>query len=194
MYPTPQTYPTAFLDNLQGYNLNAGTDKMLDLARMVVDSDSYYWTGVAFPRGATVADLAIAAGATFAGNVAIEPYSYIVNLSGVCIQAEGAAIGANGSFKVRVFEKGSKSDIINGQFLRNALGFSQMETVFLPGVTPQDIPFGPHWLQSPLIVLPPGSLQVEITNLEAVACYIQLLFSTATPVTDRSLNIVDIKG
>ena len=191
----PGTYPTAFLDNLQAYNLNAGVDSMLDLARMVIDADSYYYNGVAFPTGATLGNMLVGPGATYAANVAIEPYSYLVNISGLSVFAEGPAAFTPGMFKLRIYEKGSKSDIFNGQFALSSNVASGMEYgAFFPAPTPQDVPFGVFWLQSPLVILPPGSLQIEITNLEAVACYIQILMAMATPVTDRSLNIVDVKG
>jgi hypothetical protein len=177
-------FPTAFLDNLPAYNLHSGVDRMLDLSRLVIDSDNYYWSGVAFPNRDNTA---FGPGATFAGNVAIQPYSYITSLTVFSDQVEG--------FKLRIYEKGSKSDIFGGQFCFDTICGSVMEAVF-PGATPADTPFGPHFLISPFIVLPPGSLQIEITNLNQVVdgAVIQIMLSCAVPVTDKSLNIVDVRG
>lgn len=173
---------TAYIDSLPAYNLGANVDRMLDLSRLVIDADNYYWSGVAFPsRDNTL----IAGGATYAANVAIQPYSFITSLTVFSDQAPG--------FKLRIYEKGSKSDIFGGQFCFHDICGSVMEAGF-PGATPVDTPFGPHFLLSPLIVLPPGSLQIEITNLAPDTATIQILLSCAIPVTDKSLNIVDIKG
>lgn len=176
-------HPIAFLNNLPAYNGYEGTDRMLDLSRLVIDSDNYYWSGVAFPARDSVL---IPAGGTFAGNVAIQPYSYITSLTVYDDHLDG--------FKLRIYEKGSKSDIYGGQFCFSDVCGSVMEAGF-PGATPVNVAFGPHYLISPFIVLPPGSLQIEITNLSVVeAANIQIMLAVAVPVTDKSINIVDVNG
>lgn len=181
MFPD-SNYPSAYLDALPAYNLNAGVDTMLDLAREILTVDNYYFLGVAFPTGT---DILIPANGTFVGNVSVEPLSYVTMITGFSDQPSG--------FKLRIYDKGAKADIIDRQFISSRNIASQMEGVF-PGVTPADTPFGPYMLISPFIVLNPGSLQIEITNLSLLAANIQILLGCAIPVTDRSINIKDIQG
>lgn len=175
-------YPQAYLDSLPAYNCHAGVDSMLDLAREIIDSDGYYWQGVAFPTGSNIL---IPAQGTYVGNVSVEPLSYIIAITGYSNQPEG--------FKIRIYDKGAKADIIDKQFIYSTMLASNMQ-MLLGGTAYENVATGPYLLTSPLIILNPGSLQIEITNLSVSDAMIQIMLSCAFPVTDRSINIKDIKG
>ena len=55
-------------------------------------------------------------------------------------------------------------------------------------------PFGPFFPPDPMVILAPGSLQLTITNLATVDCYIQILLQLAVPVNRQSANEMLIKG
>jgi hypothetical protein len=172
---------TSYLDALGAYTTWYGNDELLDFARLVVESQSYFYTGLVFPNGA---DVNIPARTTFAGNVSIEPLTYVLSIGGWSNQPEG--------FKVRVYDKGSKADIIERQFTFYSNVASEGEGIFGAVPTPLDVPFGPYFLTSPFIIMPPGSVQIEVTNQSPAAAIIQVMLGCCIPVTDRSINQVTV--
>ena len=135
--------------------------------------------GVAFPKGS---DIFIPFDSTFSGTVNFTPYSYIVSLT--------AWSANNSQFSVRIFDKGAQTDLYFGQFAWSSTVASNMQDSPNNGQivyqTSQNQPFGPYFFRDPLIVLPPGVLQVQLTNLSTTAYQwatpgIQLLFGMAVP-------------
>ncbi len=187
MFPPAESaynnYPDQYLDNLPAYNLNEGVVSLLDITRMFFDSENYMCSLVASPKGA---DVNIGPRLTFVENIPLEPFTYIVSLTVFSDQPEG--------FKLRIYDKGARADIIERQFIFHNIMGSIMEMQFSPAPTPVDVPFGQHFFQSPIVVMPPGSLQVEITNLSPATAIIQIVLGCAVPVTDRSLNNVLVEG
>lgn len=184
MFPRAEpNYQGQYLDYLPAYNLSAGLDRLLEVSRVILEDGGYQWRGYAFPLGA---DILIGARATFTGNIPIIPNSYLISITGYSSQALG--------FNVRIFDKGARADIIERQFDYGLDLASNMEDQFTPAVTPEDAPFGPNYMLSPLIFLPPGSLQIEIVNLAAAAANIQILLGMAVPITSRALQQVRVEG
>jgi hypothetical protein len=162
------------------YDLNVGTDLLLSLTGHIVESDAYFWQGIAFPQGD---DVQVAPQTTFSGTVVMPPYSYIVGLTGY----------SGAPFALRIYDKGAQTDLYYRQwaFHKTVASDMQLSTVDPTGQTfQQDVPFGPYLFRDPLIVLPPGVLQIQVTNtdIETRTIPIQLLFSVAVPKSTLSLN------
>jgi len=104
-----------------------------------------------------------------------------------CLALTGPDHGSPG-FKLRVYDKGSQSDLYYQQF---AFG----QTVGGDGGTPGNVtagtPFGPYFPVSPLVISSPGILQIEVTNLDPNNNQaIQALLSFAVPKGSVSGNVV----
>ena len=151
-----------------------GTER-LDLWKKIIDSDNYYWKGYATPIGA---DINFAARQSFEDNISVEPGSYLTSINGWSSDVQGNIAG----FKFQIYDKGAKTYLYSRTW-----PFSS--TVVGSGVAAAaGLPFGQQIMDGPLVVLDPGLLTIQITNLDTVATTIQLLFAFAVPVTRASLN------
>jgi hypothetical protein len=189
LYALDENYDVSTWYEYNGaYDLNAGTDLALDLSRYIINSDAYVFQGVAFPKGD---DIEIDFQQTFSGSLNLIPYSYVVGLTGFSRNG--------GQYTLRIYDKGAQTDVYFRQFAwyPTVVGTMQLQW-FAAGEFIQqqdrDIPFGPYFFRDPLIVLPPGQLQIQITNAEATAPpgtnpqLVQLLFMIAVPKSTVSLN------
>lgn len=166
------------------YDLNVGTDLQLDLVRHILDSDAYLFQGVTFPKAN---DIYITSQQSFSGTINLIPYSYIVGLTGWS--------GNANAFTLRIYDRGAQTDLFYRQFawyptvLSNMQGGPNMgETI---GQNMQNRPFSPYFFRSPLIVLPPGILQLQLTNVAKPEFFAggiaQLLFMVAVPKSTVSM-------
>ena len=179
LYALDEDYGVETWYDYQGaFDLWAGTDLLLDQARQIMASDAYVFQGIAFPKG-TDTDLGFQG--TFSGSLNLIPYTYIYGLT---------AYSEFGGFTLRVYDKGAQTDLYYGQFawFPTVMGSMQQaggtDYTYIPP-SAQNIPFCPYFFRSPLIVLPPGNLQIQITNANPgnspPVQPIQLLFMTAAP-------------
>lgn len=170
---------TDWLDALPAYNNNEGNDSLLDLSRLLVQSQKYYFYGFGFPNG-DVSNLRVPALATQDGTFNIPPYSYLVNCSMY------STIGAG--FKVNVYDKGAQQYLYQGQWIDARQVASEMQHDTL---LPANYPFGPSFLQSPMIVMPPGLIQIRVVNLANEENLLQVMLAFAIPVTPTSTGRVN---
>ena len=192
LYAIEHNYDLTNWYNSSGaYDLWTGTDLMLDLSREILRSDSYIFQGVAFPKGN---DINVAGGQTFSGTLNLIPYSYIISVTGWS--------GNGNQFTLRLFDKGAQTDVYQKQFawfptaISNMVGEFNLGQVILIG--DRDKPFGPYFFRDPLIVLPPGVLQIQVTNVGPGPFsnlvggeppeILQLFFNVAVPKNTQSLQ------
>ena len=179
---------SSWYENNGAYDLNAGTDMLLDLPRHILESDAYIYQGVAFPKAQ---DIVIGPQQSFSGSLNLTPFSYLVSLTGWS--------GNGNQFTVRIFDKNAQTDLYYGQFgwlptvISNMIGPNQgnMGQFIFQG--DQNKPFGPFFFRDPLIILPPGILQVQVTNVSLNQYFLQqgllqMLFGIAVPKSTVSLN------
>lgn len=169
------------------FDLNTGTDLQLDLTRQILESDNYVCQLIAFPKAA---DVLINLGTSFSGSLNLIPYSYIIGLIGF----------DSGQFTLRIYDKGAQTDLYYGQFawFPTVIGVGQSTIsaqgdAALPGIAGFDKPFGSYFFRAPWIVLPPGVLQIQVSNVtQNPSPYfpqeLQLLFLVAVPKNTVSLN------
>jgi hypothetical protein len=169
-------------------DLNAGTDLALDLSRHIINSDAYVCQLVAFPKGT---DIEVDFQQSFTGSLNLIPYSYVIGLNG--FSRDG------GQYTLRIYDKGAQTDLYFRQFAwyPTVLGVMQLQFTEAGNFIRQqdrDIPFGPYFFRDPLIVLPPGVLEVQITNGEITPStgsfpqMVQLLFMIAVPKSTVALS------
>lgn len=188
LYALDENYSIATWYNYQGaYDLNAGTDLLLEQARHILESDAYIFQGVAWPKGT---DTQIGFQQTFSGSLNLIPYSYIFGLCGFSWNWN--------QYTLRIYDKGGQTDLYYGQmaWYPTVVG-TQQDQFSAVGehidLRTRDVPFGPYFFRSPLIVLPPGILQVQLTNAQldpnvpSPYQLVQLLFLVATPKTTTSM-------
>lgn len=187
-----------FLDNLGAYTVSEASDETLSLAREITASGQYYFLGVPFPgRGNTV----IAGRETFTGDIIVPPLSYVISITGdsfytpnVGPQAQPVGTRALEGFQFRMYDKGGKIDtFINSSYGNSEPSVGLMSTYNNPSSS-NNKPFGPFFPPAPMVVLAPGSLQLTVTNLSTVSCYVQILLQLAVPVNRQSTNEMLIKG
>lgn len=172
-----------YLNNLPVYTANAGVDSLLDQAREFSDSDNYYFQGVPFPGAA---DIVIPARTTFGGVITVPALCYVTSITGDCFKTSDPTAATNG-FQFRIYDKGARLDsIINAQYVRNTMVAPAMRRA--AGALFNSRPIGPGMLQSPFVVLQPGSLQMEVTNLSTFDCSIQLMLALAVPINPMSAS------
>ena len=181
-----------FLDNLGVYSLTEESSKILDIARELTLSKKYYFLGVPYPVSH---DVFFDNRATFSGNITIPALSYLLAISGDSFFStnQGEEVSDkltrnNFGFKFRMYDKGGKIDtVINTQFAGNTTNLGVMANLAAPN-TQNDVPIGPLFLNTPMVILEPGSLQIEITNLANRPCYIQILLQLCVPINRTSAN------
>lgn len=94
-----------YLNELQAYNTNRGTDELLDLMREIQKSGNYYWEGLVFP---SIESFDIPALGTLNGITNIAPGSYVTAISAY------SALGAGFVFKL--YDKGSKASVFYSDY------------------------------------------------------------------------------
>ena len=189
-----------FLDNLPVYTLGDEGSATLEQCREIVESGEYYFQGIPFPKSI---DCSINGNQTFSGNISIPPLSYILAVTGDSfLFGEGQSptnVRNLEGFTIRLYDKGAKMDTVvaalYAQNLPNIGCMADLAPVVNPH-TPQDLqtdrPIGPLFLPSPMVVLAPGSLQIDVTNLNTVKAYIQIMFMVAVPISAKSTSEVVI--
>jgi hypothetical protein len=175
-----------YLNLLPGYDCSWNQDVLLDISREVWDADAYYWIGVPFPTGPDIffnQPGSAYINQTFAGDLQIPPFSLLTSITAY---SRGNPDQTNAPFKLRVYDKGGKVDMIHKQFsLVDNVGSRQE----VAGINPPgpDQPFGPYLLTSPKFIMPPGILHVEITDLSGIVnVMIQVFFALAVPINAQS--------
>lgn len=173
------------------YGLSEGLDIYLDLGREIILSDNYYYQAIPFPIIPDGQIYSVAAYATMSGSINVPAFAYLTMLTHYTQQPEG--------FRIRVYDKGAKTDLYYNQFAKDIQASAQMSPDPRPATTStEEINageiIGPRFLISPFISLPPGTLQLEMTNLAPVNNLCQILFHFAIPFSSKSVNVVSIKG
>lgn len=186
-----------YTDNLGAYSLTEASFETLENTRRIIESGQYYFLGVPFPGRQ---DVVIAGRDTFSGNITVPPLSYVMSITGDSFytvlgpNAEAIGTRAKEGFQFRLYDKGAKMDtFINSSFGNSQPSVGLMSNYVSPA-TVTNRPFGPFFPPDPMIILSPGSLQLSITNLATVSCYVQILLQLAVPVNRQSANEMIIKG
>lgn len=184
----PPDLESGYLDEaLQAYNVGFGPSSLLDISREIWDADNYYPMVVPFPTGANCFLNQPGSGfvfQTFAGDITIPAFSWLTKIShwsGKQV-VEGPALhftGVRSNFKLRVYDKGGKVDMIHRQF--GWMGNVSSDMTGPGGMGAVDSPFGPYYLLEPKVLMPPGILHVEITDMSGVPCFVQVAFMFAVP-------------
>lgn len=180
---------TAQLNSLPLYDTCEGLDSQLDQARELILSNNYYYQGVPVPVIPDGQLWSIDSYATFSGTVTVPAYTFLVALTHYTNQPEG--------FKIKIYDKGAKTDIFYNGFAKDVTASSPMGvTGPIVGTSSQvkeiQQALAPRWITSPMIVLPPGTLQIEIVNLSPNQNLIQVCFHFAIPFGGKATNIVSI--
>jgi len=186
-----------WLDNLGIYSLTDAAAEYLENCRQIIDTEKYYFQGVPFPPST---NSLIAALDTYSGNITVPALSYVLAITGDTyvrgVEREPGGRSLAG-FQFRLYDKGAKMDtVVNSQFSYNNDFCGVMAAPALPknATDLSGYPFGPLFPQSPMVVLEPGSLQIEITNLnDSSSVYCQILLMLAVPVNRLSANEVIVR-
>lgn len=173
----PDTYPMAlseYLDYLPGYDLNDNASAALDVARAIIDSENYFMRGYVFPGNGSDS---LAGGDTFEGLISAPAHSIIISMTSYCSQPEG--------FKFQLYENGSKQNLFGRTYARqDVTGMYQTHS----GQVLPDRPIGPAWFTDPLILIPPGRIVGQVTNMSANTATIQVYLQMAIPITRETLS------
>ena len=179
-----------FINSLPAYDQSEQTIQLLDLVREIQSSNNYYWVGACFPQGDLVTDLTIGAGKTVNGAIVIPAGTYITAISATYDPNQSVNTGLG--FKFRLYDKGSKGDIVYGSYIKDTLITSQGELQSNIASADEQMPFpvpGSAFLQGPFIVTAPGQLNWEITNLDVNnAVIIQLMLDCAVPISQKNFG------
>jgi len=199
-YTPNQPYDiNTYIDNLPAYSLTEESYDSLELLREIIASEKYAFQGMPFP---TRNDVYLPGYGTVSGNITVPPLSYLALITGdsfytTTTDGTHVAMGRNlEGFTLRIYDKGAQLDTaVSTLYMENFTTVGYMGKVTNPGQL-TNRPIGPNLPQSPMIVLIPGSLQVEITNLAAVPVYAQVLLALAVPVNRQSANqqIIGVGG
>ncbi len=182
-----------FTDNLPAYTSTEGLAEMLDQARNIIESEKYFFQAMPFPSG----NLCYVDGfGTVSGNITVPPLSYLIAISGDSFYTEGSNKNLRNleGFTIRIYDKGAKLDtVVNSLYMENFPNLGVMANIKAPNKQTNN-PIGPMLPQSPMIVLIPGSLQVELTNLSAVSAYLQVLMHFCVPInnTTKSQQLIGV--
>jgi hypothetical protein len=185
-----------YLDKLPGYDGSWNQIPLLNISRKVWNSENYYYYGIPFPTGPDIFFNQPGSGnvfQTFSGDITIPPFSILTSIQFFSAGTNGTVL--NSGFKLRVYDKGGKVDLIQKQFALVNGTASEMLGNISGNIQPgQDDPFGPGYLLGELFVMPPGVLSIEITDLSGIGNnMIQILLNFACPLTSQGTNTQDIQ-
>lgn len=160
------------LDYLPAFDLTDGLSELLDIARLVIDSENYYMRGYTWPPNGSDTINALE---NFEGQISIPHGSIILSMTGYSNQTDG--------FKWELYDNGAKHTLFGRTFGRDVDALGQGGGVGIP-----DTPVAPNMLTAPMIVMPPGRLTLQLTNLSANNALIQIYFQVAVPITRETLS------
>jgi hypothetical protein len=173
----PDTFPMAlseYLDYLPGYDLNDWSSEALNVARAVIDSENYFMRGYVFPGNGSDS---IAGGVTFEGLISAPAHSIILFMTGYSSSSAG--------FKFQLYENGSKQNLFGRTYARqDVTGMYQTHG----GEILPDVPIGPAWFTDPMIIMPPGRIVGQVTNMSVDTATIQVYLQMAIPITRETLS------
>lgn len=141
-----------------------------ELARFVGESQGYMMKVLAFPLdGENVLDPL----ATVEGTIPVDSGSFLLSIN--CFSQRGEGFG------FRITDAGSRTPI----FAR-AMG----ESVNHPPLGYLGDDYSKQgWVLSPMAVLLPGTLAIEITNKSNLANWVQIAMKVAVPISNYSLGV-----
>lgn len=179
---TPQTR-TAYLDNLPLYTANRGLVTALDEARVFAQSDKYFFQGYAYPSSQSTI---FTARETKSGVITVIPLTYIINITAECFAVNPEEETSNLGISIRIYDKGAKSEsVINGQFVKGNMVGGKFRNASTSATNRHK---GQYWLRAPMIVLIPGALQLEITNMSSISVNAQILLGCGVPLNAQSMG------
>lgn len=179
--------PLEFADNVPIYTANPGVSSLLNLSREFLLSGDHFSLGIAFPPAINTL---VPSRGTFSGVITVPALSYVLNISGDTYVPIGQQPDDNMGFMVRIYDKGAKMEsVVNAQFILASLIAGNGRT------TTQSPGKGPYYLIDPFVLLKPGTLQMEVTNLSPTQDkHIQMLMWLAVPVNSSSVNKNIVEG
>jgi hypothetical protein len=181
-----QTSVTDYLDALPAYHHSRQTSELLDLHRQIVASENYLWRGMAFPpNGFDV----VGALATYEDEISLPPGTYITGISRYFAK-EGLLLNPGG-FKFQIYDIGAKMSLFSRTFGHGADVAGVLQDL---GGLGENMPRGIANVVGPLVVLEPGRLNLQVTNLSVDAQMIQVFLSLAVPKERRSVGMDEVKG
>jgi hypothetical protein len=182
------TQETEYLDLLTAYRQTEGRDKDLDLARKVVSSFNYFPLICGWPDG-PLAEQTFAPYQTKEGSININARAILVGMTSYC------SVDSVG-LRVTLTDKGSGLSLGGQPQLRDQIFMSRFfREVGLLGLAPGVTVPGITWLLDPVVVTPPGQIQVTITNMSAADTVIaQIALMFAVPANDMTLNTISVSG
>ena len=190
--PIYPTYLSEWIDKLPAYDSWEGAIELVDTIRQLWESDNYYPLIYSYPNNIVGTGSGTGSGNVLnflpgdvqTGVLSIPPYSYLCMMT--VYYKSGRDVTSPSGANIRIYEKGSKSDIFY-----QGVGFYYNIASLNDTTFNNTIPTGPFIFPTPLVVLPPGVLQIEVTNLDSVnAATIQFAFHCAVPKTAINRNIV----
>lgn len=201
--PIQALTPTSFIDSLPLFNVNWMTDQQLDLARELLNSGEYYFIGRQFPipqdgdtifavnnnvpQGTTNVGSVIGPSQSVGGSLALPSYSYIVSIA-----CDFYTFGnpdhnpsTNPGFYLSLADKGAKQDIFDKRFARD-ITFGSTRSTYSDMT--DNVPMQQFFNLLPWMLLPPGLLQWQVTNLDTTCAQISVYITFAVPINAGSLN------
>ncbi len=125
-----------------------------------------------------MSDTTFSAFETKQASIQLQPYTFINSISIYCSHEAGV--------KFSVFDKGAKTLLFQTEYALDRVISSNLDL----SLADPTYPFGPYFLTSPFIVLPPGTLQIQMTSLASSDNVIaQIMFGCAVPLTKQSINV-----
>ena len=187
--PIPQLDPLAWLDSQSRYAQSPGRFNDLEPGRIAQLADNYYSLFVPIPPPS---DMVFTTQETKEFAIKVPPLSYLMWITsyyGDPTAADG--LGSRDGFQWRVYDKGAQNYLMETEWAKDRC-LSQAQVNLADGLPSMGEPYGPYFPRAPYIVLHPGLLQVEITNLDdespARNTTIQTTFQFAVPLTSQGRN------
>jgi len=94
---------------------------------------------------------------------------------------------APSGMRVQIFERGSQQNLFGNTYGRGNVSTGQNNPL-------SATPTGIKLLRNPIFVIPPGQIQIMITNLSLNLAYCQVLLACAVPLADGITGVYSQKG
>ena len=89
--------------------------------------------------------------------------------------------------RVQIFERGSQQNLFGNTYGKDTVSTGQNNPASL-------VPNGIKLLRNPIFVIPPGQIQILVTNLSANLAYLQVFLACAVPLAAGVTGVYSQKG
>jgi hypothetical protein len=147
----------------------------------------YYFMGVAAPK--QYSQTGVAGLTTVSDEFSLPEGTIIWGIGGYATdvpEPQGPPVVSYG-MRVQIYERGSQQYLFGRTYAKDGVSTGQNDNTLT-------VPNGIKFLRNPIFVLPPGQIQIMLTNLSQNLAYLQVFLACAVPLVKGITGVYTQKG